>query len=327
MDELEPQLLMKALKYDPTKHAGFTGWIVEEKFDGVSAQIVVNGLDNIRIFTNRKNVNGTFTDVTAKLPHVVNSLKRQLSDEVVPCIYHTQVYQGEILAKPAKGETREQTFTYITGTLNAKDSFTRQQKDGRALFMRIYNIPSMVDVPYATVIARIAALFPLKPKDAETYVLSPMFEVAEDDYHVMSLYENIVNKGGEGIVVYNPLGLYQFAALTNARTKNVIKIKDINEIEVLVTDIVEGVGKRAGTVGALICKDGSGREVRVGSFKSFNDAALAELWQKRNEVPFLVDIAYHSMTKDSYRNPRLVRVRTDKSIDDWNKDIEQSEMI
>ena len=148
-----------------------------------------------------------------------------------------------------------------------------------------------------------------------------MFEIAEDDDHVIELYDAIVRKGGEGVVIYNPLSVYQFAKLTNARTKNVIKIKDINEIEVLVTDMVEGVGKRAGTVGALICKDGNGREVRVGSFKNFNDEEVLRIWKMRNEVPFLVDIAYHSVTKDSYRNPRLVRIRTDKSVEEWTKDV------
>ena len=315
---LEPIYLMKATAHDPEKAPDFSGWILEPKLDGVAAQIIVNGLDDIRIFsTNMVKETGTFNEYTYKVQHIVIAMRKQLAD--VPEVYHHQIYQGELVVKASRETTREEDSRYVSGTLNAKDAFQRQQL-GRPLHFVCYNIPTMSDEPYAIVVARIAALFPLKQKDKDTWVLSIPFEICENNTDAFMHLDKVLKNDGEGVVVYHPLSRYKFSKNDNPRHKEVIKIKKANEREMLVTEIVEGVGKRAGTVGALICSDGLGRDaVRIGSFEGFTDADLLEVWNMRDKVPFIVDMKYHDITKNSYRNNRLVRVRTDKSIADWNK--------
>lgn len=312
---IEPSLLMKAKQEDKNTSKDYNGWIAETKFDGVSSQIIVNGLNNIRIYSGNKTESGEFNEYTYKLPHVVNSIRKQLSS--VPDIYKNQKYQGELIIKTNKRISREEAFTYVTGTLNADDALARQMEKYKIHFV-CYNIPTM-DEPYGVIISRIAALFPLKNSDTETYVLSPLFHIVGETYTLEELYEAQISAGEEGIVIYNPLGRYKHAVKTNPRTSDCVKIKDKNECEVKVTDIVEGIGKRTGKVGALICEDGSGNVVRIGSFKNFSDKDLETILQMKSQVPFIVDMAYHSKTADSYRNPRLVRIRTDKTVEEWTK--------
>lgn len=314
---IEPSLLMKAKPYNPKTHTNLNGWISETKYDGVSGQIVVNGLNDIKIYSGNviKKTN-TFNDYTAKLPHVVKSMRMALSS--VPDIYQTQKYQGEFVIARPKGMSREEAFTYVSGTLNADDALQRQVKQHPIYFI-CYNIPTMDDQPYGVIIARISALFArrLNIKNNEC-VCAAAYDIIGEKYDFMELYERSISNGDEGIVIYNPLAKYKHSVKTNVRTNDCIKMKDINECEVKVVSITEGVGKRKNMVGALVCEDGNGRKVNIGSFKNFSDADLINIWNMRDKVPFIVDMAYHSQTEDSYRNPRLVRIRTDKTIEEWN---------
>lgn len=316
--ELKPLYLMKATAYNQEKSQDFSGWLMEPKLDGVAAQIIVNGLDDIKVFsTNKIKETGTFNEYTYKVQHIVMAMRKQLAD--VPVVYHHQIYQGELVVAPTKDSTREEDSRYVSGTLNARDAFQRQQA-GRPLHFVCYNIPTMHDQPYAVIVARIGALFPLERKNDDTWVLSIPFDICASNTQLFANVDKVIANGGEGVVVYHPRAQYKFSERDNPRHKDVIKIKKANEREMLVTEIVEGVGKRAGTVGALICSDGLGRDsVRIGSFEGFTDADLLEIWNMRDKVPFIVDMKYHDITKNSYRNNRLVRVRTDKSIEDWNK--------
>ena len=317
MTKLKPIYLMKATAFDQEKSPNFSGWLMEPKLDGVAAQIVVNGLDDIKIFsTNKIKETGTFNEYTYKVQHIVMAMRKQLAD--VPAVYHNQIYQGELVVEPSRETTREEDSRYVSGTLNAKDAFQRQQA-GRPLHFVCYNIPTMHDQPYAVVVARIGALFPLRRKDNDTWILSIPFDICRDNAQLFANVDKVITNGGEGVVVYHPRAQYKFSERDNPRHKDVIKIKKANEREMLVTKIIDGEGKRKNTVATLICSDGLGRDnVKISSFDGFTDADMLEIWNMRDKVPFIVDMKYHDITKSSYRNCRLVRVRTDKSIEDWN---------
>ena len=71
MTKLKPIYLMKATPFDQEKSPNFSGWLMEPKLDGVAAQIVVNGLDDIKIFsTNKVKETGTFNEYTYKVQHI-----------------------------------------------------------------------------------------------------------------------------------------------------------------------------------------------------------------------------------------------------------------
>ena len=309
---------MKATKHNPDKSPDMAGWFCEPKLDGVAAQIIVNGLDDIKIFsTNKIKETGTFNEYTYKVQHIVSAVAKQLAD--APEIYHHQIYQGELMVVPTKESTREDDSRYISGTLNAKDAFQRQQL-GRPLHFVCYNIPTMSNEPYAVIVSRISALFPMNLQNKDTWVIAIPYIIAAKTEDVFNYYDNIIARGGEGIVVYHPYVQYKFSENDNPRHKHVIKIKDGKTIEVKVTEVLDGKGKRENTVATLICDDGLGRDkIKVSSFDGFTDADMLEIWEMRTKVPFIVEMLYHDVTKSSYRNCRLVRVRTDKSIEDWTK--------
>jgi len=88
--------------------------------------------------------------------------------------------------------------------------------------------------------------------------------------------------------------------------------------------MVEGTGKDAGTCGALICDDGRGKIIRIGTGLTEGDASQRGsrdwMWAHKNDIPFIIEMFYHSETADSYRLPVFKRDRFyDKGIDEWTR--------
>ena len=299
---MDPIFLMKAKKYDPEKDV-IDNWIVEEKIDGVRLQLVVNGLSDIRIYSrNITKKTGTFNDYTEKLAHIAVRLKELL--EPLGEWYHHQIYDGEAVA--FNQGSREFNFKYVTGTLNAKNAVERQMKN-EMISVTVFNIPTMTR-PYKEVINIIQSIF--DPQDI--YIRPVPFDFNIDN-KAMIIFDEIVKSGGEGVVLYNPDGLYKSGTNSCLVSNDLVKIKDRYEREVLVTDMIEGRGKDRASCGCLICDDKRGKTLRVGS--GFSEGPKTErgsrawYWSLRDMMPFVIEIYYHSETEESYRLPILKRDR------------------
>ncbi|MDD3040563.1 hypothetical protein [Bacteroides sp.] len=310
MTALTPVFLMKAKPYDPTKD-NIEQWFVQEKFDGVRIQIIVNGLDDIRIYSrNKTKETGTFNEYTEKLPHIVTYLREKLMN--MPEMFHTQIFDGEALA--SNQGSREKNFTYVTGTLNADDSYTRQCNN-ELIHIVLFNIPT-IEEEYRYVLTYLHLYFPI----TGALITSPETSLNVDS-SAMLRFDDIIGNGGEGIILYNPACKYKFGRSSCAASKDVLKIKDRKEREVKVIGMVEGTGKDIGTCGALICDDGMGKIFRIGS--GLTEGAATErgsrnwMWAHKDDVPFIIEMYYHSETPDSYRLPIYKRDRYyDKSPDE-----------
>jgi DNA ligase-1 len=136
--------------------------------------------------------------------------------------------------------------------------------------------------------------------------LSP-HEVITDEDCLEQYYREKVREGFEGIVAKNNI------AYPYRRSSAWVKIKLTQTLECAVVGLVEGKGKYADSLGALIIKHKS-VETRVGT--GFSDLERKEIWKLRSQVRggVKVEIAYQSLTPNgAMRFPRFLRFRHDLS--------------
>lgn len=133
---------------------------------------------------------------------------------------------------------------------------------------------------------------------------------------IKSIYQDIVSKGGEGVIVKNPNHLYECK-----RSKNWIKFKEVLECDLLITGWYPGEGKRTGLIGGFCCQDASGKyKVNVGS--GFTDTDLKTISKNPGEyMGKIASIQYNALIEDKHGNkslflPRLSEIRFDKQKPD-----------
>lgn len=99
-------------------------------------------------------------------------------------------------------------------------------------------------------------------------VLATVHEYVDTDVDVRALLNTAKQNGWEGVMLRNPTMAYEYR-----RSPNLLKVKPHEDIEVKVVDVVEGTGKYAGMMGALVCEAG-GEEFRVGTGFTDHDRSL-----------------------------------------------------
>jgi DNA ligase-1 len=134
------------------------------------------------------------------------------------------------------------------------------------------------------------------------------------------IYGLIVSMGGEGVILKPENHVYECK-----RSKNWVKLKQIQDCDLEITGWFPGEGKREGFIGGFICKDSSGTlEVRIGS--GFTDKDLQELSQDPDSlIGKIAAIQYNEPITDKFGGrslflPRFIEIRNDKtSADDMSK--------
>ena len=126
-------------------------------------------------------------------------------------------------------------------------------------------------------------------------------------------YANILNQGYEGLILKKLYDKYVFK-----RTKEWIKLKAINTIDLTCIDVVPGEGKYYGQIGSLVCEgftnDNQYIKVKVGSGLSDVDREL----DPSHYIGKTIEVKYNSIVKNkndkslSLFLPRFVCIRFDK---------------
>jgi DNA ligase-1 len=137
--------------------------------------------------------------------------------------------------------------------------------------------------------------------------------VTTDDHSLIhKTYKELVDIGGEGVIVKSPDHLYECK-----RSKSWIKIKEVNDCDLVIKGWYPGEGKREGFIGGLICEDLSGKvQVKVGS--GFTEEDLKVLSQDPDSlVGKIAACQYNVVINDksggwSLFLPRFIEVRHDK---------------
>ena len=137
--------------------------------------------------------------------------------------------------------------------------------------------------------------------------------ITTDDHSLIhKTYKELVDVGGEGVIVKSPDHLYECK-----RSKSWIKIKEVNDCDLIIKGWYPGEGKREGFIGGLICEDASGKvQVKVGS--GFTEDDLKVLSQDPDGlIGKIVACQYNVVINDksggwSLFLPRFIEVRHDK---------------
>jgi ATP-dependent DNA ligase len=156
----------------------------------------------------------------------------------------------------------------------------------------------------------------IKPfKEDLNHVRLAVMHKINDVSEIGVIYKRIVSEGGEGVIVKKD------AVYETKRSKSWIKIKEVNECDLVITGWYPGEGKREGKIGGFICTDSSGSmHVKVGS--GFTDKDLGELSADPDSYNGkIASILYNVTITDKFGNrslflPRFVEIRHDKDIAD-----------
>lgn len=300
LEQYIPFYAQKAKKIDLTKNNNLEGWWITNKYDGVGSITCCNDTSQMYSISKAK-VSGKFTNFSNKIPHIIEELNS---------LNYKGYLHGEIISD--NFETNEENFGYVTGTLHADDAIERQEISGKLKYV-IYDMPSHI----GTYEERYCALGELlnSMSDLKYVSLMPILGVNHNNSW-LDIFNSIVESGNEGVILYNKENKYRLSNKSNLRNSGVLKCKASNEIEVIAIEKIEGSGKFKGTLGAIKCIDSEGRTFNCGSF-NIDDTQRDYIWNSVG-VPCVIEIIYYQRTKDSYKLPRMTRLRLDKSIDDWN---------
>jgi DNA ligase-1 len=144
--------------------------------------------------------------------------------------------------------------------------------------------------------------------------------VVDSMEETQKIYGLIVSMGGEGVILKPADHVYECK-----RSRNWVKLKQIQDCDLEITGWFPGEGKREGFIGGFICKDASGTlEVRIGS--GFTDKDLQELSQNPDSlIGRIAAIQYNEPITDKFGGrslflPRFIEIRSDKTVaDDMTK--------
>ena len=155
----------------------------------------------------------------------------------------------------------------------------------------------------------------IKPLDLETIVVVPTSRVyyknnKEDLQEIVDTFHKFVDIGWEGLMIKNWDSIYEFK-----RSKNLLKMKLMDTIDLTVVDIFEGTGKYSGNMGGVYVEY-KGNSVGVGS--GWSDLQRDYYWNHKNElIGKTIEIAYQAETRNkqgdySLSFPVVKSIREDK---------------
>lgn len=236
------------------------------------------------------------------------------------------VFDGELLVADASGNVLDrQTGNGILNKANKGTISASEAEHVRATVWDVIPYMYFVDgecpVNYGNrwkkLFDLIAKHSPSKVKMVDTWEV-PDYEEAKN------LFEGLLADGQEGIILKDKNGIWE-----DKRAKHQIKFKGEMECDLEITEVVEGTGKYAGKLGAVVCRSRSedGKFVTVSVGSGFNDTHRDTLWSDRNNlIGKIVAVKYNMRTKnkageESLFLPIFVEVRDDKEVADSIGDI------
>ncbi len=285
--------------------------IAQEKMDGVRCIIVVeDGMP--RAFSRR----GQSIDISGSV----------LEAEIIGI--HDGVYDGELLAVDDNKNVLPRKI--ISGIVNEaiKGTVSEEKKD-RLVFVAWDYIPvedyfehRSCPLPYRT-------RFDLLKYHVKPVLLHGVCRIVESRNaqnldEVMEFYHEVLGRGGEGIILKDGNGEWEAK-----RVKHQVKMKLEKDIDLRIVDVVEGTGKNAGVLGALVLETDDGK-LRVNVGTGFSDKQREEFWNKRNELIGKICtikgngiIDAKNKDKASIFLPVFVELREDKDVSNTFEEVKE----
>ena len=126
------------------------------------------------------------------------------------------------------------------------------------------------------------------------------------------IYNKAVSQGKEGLIIKNMKGVWE-----DKRSPDLVKMKEECECAVQVVDWVEGTGKYAGKLGALVCQSRGDNPICVSVGSGFSDEER-EQFTRQKMIGRVISVIYNEIItkEDGTRSlflPRFDQIRFDKN--------------
>lgn len=158
---------------------------------------------------------------------------------------------------------------------------------------RVFDLPS--NLPY---IERRAELDSLIPAGGDVVELVPILYAGEETAMIDYYLKKICAAGGEGVMINMSDAPYEYK-----RSSSLLKVKQMQDCDLMIIGFAEGDGALSGTLGALIV-DYKGGALRVGS--GFTLADREYFWSRQNAlIGRVVSVQYFEETTDDSGKPSL----------------------
>lgn len=143
------------------------------------------------------------------------------------------------------------------------------------------------------------------------------YEHVPNEKAVLKLFQEFTAAGGEGVIVKNLDQVWE-----TRRSRGWLKLKIEKEMELRIVEVLEGLGKNLGRMGAVKCTDASGRlNVNIGT--GFSDEQRIDIWERRKDLPGgIITVRYNEIIVDEDEGtmslflPRFLEERLDKTEPD-----------
>lgn len=314
----DPSLMLA--EDDESQIAKWNTIVIEEKYDGVRVIAIVKG-DDITYFT--RSFNELPQRCLQKITQDIKSLLEGISIPE-PGIF----FDGELTdlnRKSVSGKVTQMLKGHPSDSIgddmlynifDVEETSTLEKGKGVNPF---YRRRALLETMFKTrKVEHIIDKF--IEKKGDTRALSSLVlatSITTDDHSLIhKTYKELVDIGGEGVIVKSPDHLYECK-----RSKSWIKIKEVNDCDLVIKGWYPGEGKREGFIGGLICEDSSGEvKVKVGS--GFTEEDLKVLSEDPDGlIGKIVAVQYNVLINDksggwSLFLPRFVEVREDKDEGD-----------
>lgn len=230
------------------------------------------------------------------------------------------VYDGEVLSpeQTAASIARAQgVFKKMGGDFNTTSGDINKHTLDKKLIYNIFDVQET----WTQYKDRRAVLNTMVPTGNDVRILPILKKYDKSiDPAIYNLLDDIVKSGGEGLMINTSSGLY-----VPKRTDDLLKVKQVQTIDMRVVDTEFGSGKYELCVGYIYCEatlpNGSKISCKVGTGLSDEQRARWAMYPMEI-IGKIVEIAYFSLsqskntygtTQYSLRFPRLKKVRTDKN--------------
>ena len=282
-------------------------WAVTEKLDGNRCISYYDGENEKWIFLSRngKQMHVEF-DMTGMPEYLVydGEVISAEQDELSQAIFDEVTY-GETNVKP-----QYVSFNKTSGQIN-------RHTTNKHLVYRIFDI-QLKQIPYNLRRDILEQVTPFADNVKIHPVLSTLNYSMNMEDEIARCMQVIRELGGEGLMLNKASQMYQ-----HKRTRDLLKVKDVQTMDMLVLDIFHGKGKYENAVGGLICQaitpDGKIVNCNVGT--GLSDEQRFAWTDRKLIVGKIVEVEYFSLSQDStsvgtqyysLRFPRLKGIRRDK---------------
>ena len=272
----------------------------EEKYDGVRVIAIINDSGDFSFYTR------AFNELdSSKLQNITSELKKAA---------------GNLRGIFFDGELTDHNRKSVSGKVTQILKGTAPENIDESFLFNVFDVvPSEVlntgrgSVAY-TERRKLLSVLLEGLKDGSCVRLGQMWEVNSME-EILAIYKEIVDLGGEGVICKSD-HFYECK-----RSKSWVKLKEVNDCDLVITGWYPGEGKREGSIGGLVCTDASGTlNVKIGS--GFTDKDLSELSKDPDSlIGKIAAVQYNVTITDKHNNrslflPRFIEVRSDKDTSD-----------